>query len=62
MEGFEITGPYLSALLMSLGAVCVFIWAVLSGAFYRADEASIRFCEMEMESDAKHEQADRTDT
>jgi hypothetical protein len=62
MDGFEITGPYASALLMSLGAVCVFIWGVLSGAFHRADEASIRFCEMEMESDAKHEQADRTDT
>ena len=61
MEGFEITGPYLSALLMSLGAVCVFIWAVLAGAFHRADEASVRFCEMEMESDAKHEHADRTD-
>ena len=54
MEGFEITGPYASALLMSLGAVCVFIWGVLSGAFHRADEASVRFCEMEMESDAKH--------
>ena len=37
MEGFEITGPYASALLMSLGAVCVFIWGVLSGAFHRAD-------------------------
>ena len=61
MEGFEITGPYASALLMSLGAVCVFIWGVLSGAFHRADEASVRLCEMEMESDAKHENADRTD-
>ena len=62
MEGFEVTGPYLSALLMSIGALCVFVWGVLSGAFHRADEASVRFCEMEMESDAKHEQADRTDT
>jgi len=34
---------------------------VLSGAFHRADEASVRFCEMEMESDAKHEHAERTD-
>jgi hypothetical protein len=61
MEGFEITGPYASALLMSLGAVCVFIWGVLSGAFHRADEASVRMCEMEIESDAKHQCTDRTD-
>ncbi len=53
MEGFEITGPYASALLMSLGALCLFIWGVLSGAFHHADEASVRFYEMEMESDAK---------
>jgi hypothetical protein len=59
MEGFEITGPYLSALLMSLGAVCVFVWGVLSGAFHQADEASVRFCEMEMESDANREHAEQ---
>jgi hypothetical protein len=60
MEGFEITGPYASALLMSIGALCVFVWGVLSGAFHRADEASVRFCEMEMESDANSEHAKRT--
>ena len=59
MEGFEITGPYLSALLMSLGAVCVFVWGVLSGAFHQADEASVRFCEMEMENDANREHAEQ---
>ena len=51
MGGFEITGPYASAMLMSLGALCVFVWAVLSGAFHGADEASRRFCEREIESD-----------
>ena len=61
MEGFEVTGPYASALLMSLGAVCVFIWAVLSGAFHRADEASVRFCEMELENDAKRDGAKQAD-
>jgi hypothetical protein len=61
MEGFEITGPYASALLMSLGAVCVFIWGVLSGAFYRADDASVRFYEMEMESDAKRTDAEQAE-
>ena len=61
MEGFEVTGPYLSALLMSIGALCVFVWGVLSGAFHRADEASGRFCEMEMESDANKEHAKQAD-
>jgi hypothetical protein len=55
MLGFEVTGPYLSALLMSLGALCAFIWGVLSGAFHGADDAAIRFCEREVENDdAKH--------
>ncbi|WP_189502422.1 MULTISPECIES: hypothetical protein [unclassified Mesorhizobium] len=55
MLGFEVTGPYVSALLMSLGALCVFIWGVLSGAFHGADEAATRFYEREAENDnAKH--------
>ena len=59
MEGFEITGPYASAMLMSLGALCVFVWAVLSGAFHGADEASRRFCEREIESDDKRPHAEQ---
>ena len=43
MEDFEVIGPYASALLMSLGALCIFIWGVLSGAFHNADEAALRF-------------------
>ena len=39
MVGFEVTGPYASAMLMSLGALCVFVWGVFSGAFHDADEA-----------------------
>ncbi len=57
MGGFEITGPYASAMLMSLGALCVFVWAVLSGAFHGADEASRRFCEREIESDGRNNHA-----
>ena len=34
MTDFEIIGPYMVALLMSIGALCIFIWGVLSGAFY----------------------------
>jgi hypothetical protein len=51
MEGFEITGPYASALFMSLGALCLFIWGVLSGASSRTDDASLRFFETEMDSE-----------
>jgi hypothetical protein len=51
MEGFEVTGPYASAMLMSLGALCVFIWGVLSGALHNTDEASLRFYKTEVESD-----------
>ena len=60
MAGFEVTGPYVSALLMSLGALCVFIWGVLSGAFHGADEAALRFYQTEMENDGDHaKQADK---
>ena len=55
MAGFEVTGPYVSALLMSLGALCVFIWGVLSGAFHGADEAALRFYQTEMESQTEVE-------
>jgi hypothetical protein len=57
---FEIVGPYIAALMMSLGALCVFIWGVLSGAFSGADDASIRFLQREIGDDrpdapAKHD-------
>jgi hypothetical protein len=51
MDSFEVTGPYVGALMMSLGALCVFVWGVLAGAFSGTDEASLRFFRMEMESD-----------
>ncbi len=59
MEGFEVTGPYASALLMSLGALCLFIWGVLSGALLGGDEASVRFTEMEIESEEKRKRAEQ---
>jgi nitrogen fixation-related uncharacterized protein len=48
---FEVFGPYMVALLMSIGAVCVFIWAVLSGAFNGADEEALRFYQREIDDD-----------
>jgi hypothetical protein len=48
---FDVIGPYVIALLMSIGAVCIFIWGVLSGAFHGADIAAIRFYRAEMEND-----------
>jgi hypothetical protein len=47
-------------LMMSLGALCLFIWGVLSGAFSGANDASIRFLQREIGDDgsdahAKHD-------
>jgi hypothetical protein len=48
---FEIVGPYIAALMTSLGALCLFVWGVLAGAFSGADEASIRFLQREVGDD-----------
>jgi hypothetical protein len=60
MADFEIAGPYLIALLMSIGAVCIFAWGVLSGALTDADEAALTFYRAEMENDAIAEYPGRT--
>ena len=52
MTDFEIIGPYMVALLMSIGALCAFVWGVLSGALSGADDAAIRFYCTEVENDA----------
>jgi hypothetical protein len=51
MFGYEITGPYAGAMLMSLGALCLFIWGVFAGAFNGADEAAKRYYQREVEND-----------
>jgi hypothetical protein len=48
---FEVIGPYAVALLMSIGAVSIFVWAVLSGAFKGADEEALRFYHREVDDD-----------
>jgi hypothetical protein len=45
---FEIVGPYLAALMMSLGALAIFVWGVFSGAFRGADEVSVNFFQREV--------------
>lgn len=55
MNDFEIVGPYLIALAMSLGAVWIFVWAVLAGAFNGADEAALRFFQVEMDHERKRQ-------
>jgi nitrogen fixation-related uncharacterized protein len=59
MADFEIIGPYAVALLMSMGALCVFIWGVLSGAFSGTDDAALRFYRMEMENERTDERAEQ---
>jgi hypothetical protein len=48
---FEIVGPYVAATMMSLGALCMFIWGVFSGAFRGADDAALRFYQREVDDD-----------
>ncbi len=48
---FEVIGPYVVSLIMSIGALCIFIWAVLSGAFKGADEEALRFYHREVDDD-----------
>ena len=56
MLGFEVTGPYAGAMLMSLAALFLFIWGVLSGAMNGTDKAAKRFFEREMEHERSAEQ------
>ena len=57
---FEVIGPYVVALLMSIGAVFIFIWAVLSGAFNGADEEALRFYHREVDDDGPATRLTRT--
>jgi nitrogen fixation-related uncharacterized protein len=59
MTDFEIIGPYVVALLMSIGALCIFVWGVLSGAFTGGDDAAIRFYRTEMENDRTDEHTEQ---
>ena len=52
-------GPYAVALLMSMGALCVFVWGVLSGALSGADDAATRFYCAEVDNDAAREHAEQ---
>jgi hypothetical protein len=59
MIDFEIVGPYIVALLMSLGALSIFVWGVLAGAFNGADEAAMKFYRMEVENDGAGERTEQ---
>src|ERR1700737_3730907 len=59
MTDFENMGPYAIALLMSIGALCAFVWGVLSGALSGADDAAIRFYCSEVENDAAREHTEQ---
>ena len=61
MADFEIIGPYAVALLMSISALSIFIWGVLSGAFSGADDAAIIFYRTEMENDRTDERTEQAD-
>ncbi|TIR02948.1 MAG: hypothetical protein E5X37_33230 [Mesorhizobium sp.] len=56
MLGFEVTGPYAGAMMMSLAALFLFIWGVLSGALSGTEKAANGFFEREMENERSAEQ------
>ena len=56
---YDVLGPYLISLMMSLSALGVFVWAVLAGALHGADEASLNFYRAELENDRSKRQADK---
>ena len=60
MTDFEILGPLIIASLMSIGALCILVWAVLSGALNDADEVAIRFCRAEVGDGDTGKNDDRT--
>jgi cbb3-type cytochrome oxidase maturation protein len=47
---------FLVALLMSLGAVCLFVWGVLSGSFKDVERIKYRAYRMEVNDDEQPEQ------
>jgi hypothetical protein len=53
---YEIVGPYVAAMMMSLGALSIFIWGVFSGAFRGADDAALRFYHREVDDDGHPEE------
>ena len=59
ITNFEIVGPYLAALMMSLGALCIFVWGIFSGAFHGADDAALRFFHREVDDDGPTEERPR---
>ena len=51
----ELTlNQFLVALCMSLAAVCIFIWAVLSGLFKDVEEIKMRAYRAEVDDDEQH--------
>lgn len=55
MPDFSVLGSYLVGLMMSIGAVCVFVWGVLSGALHNADEASRNHYQAEIENERRRQ-------
>lgn len=59
MTDYEVLGPFVIATIVSIGALCIFIWGVLSGAFFGSDQAALNFYRSEMENDGNTGDAGR---
>ena len=60
MRDFEVIAPMLVALSMSIGAVCIFVWGVLSGALSETDQAAVNFLRKELGHDGSGGRDDRS--
>jgi hypothetical protein len=59
MEDLDTLGPIAIAVLMSLGALCIFIWSVLSGALVDSDKVALRFYRAETGDDGNGKRENR---
>ncbi len=50
---------FMVALFMSLGALCIFAWAALSGYFSNVEEIAQRFYRVEMGEDDEEQRDER---
>lgn len=51
MANYEIVGPFIISMMVGLSALCIFVWAVMSGAFFGSDQAALNFFRTEMNND-----------
>ena len=55
MRDFDVLGPFIIATWTSLGALCLMVWAVFSGALGNSDRTPIEFLRREIGYDGSRQ-------